>query len=251
MKLLNYIEFCRHLKLNGKGNIAGLDFGAKQIGIAISDQSRHFVHPIGSITRSRCGANLNSGVEILSKLGTLFKEKGYHDVTGLVIGLPLLDGRMTPFCHEIRATVGQMEKLVELSHTVEHDDRDVANTGEHDWPSLASGSVHRDVPTVPTGLLEYVPPVCTFWDEYNSTSEAKAAISRVTSKRAVRMREKDSVAACIILDRFLEHPAVGRLGIRPPPPGSARTSRASTRTRTTKTITRTGTGSASGPGRRW
>jgi RNase H-fold protein (predicted Holliday junction resolvase) len=195
MKRLNNVEFCRHLLLHPNGHVAGLDFGAKHIGIAVSDSSRNFVHPLGSLTRSRPGASVNSGAEILSKMGHLFKEKGYHNVSGIVIGLPLREGALTPFCREIASTVDIMGNLCT------HPEGFVAVAG-----------------TEARSLMEYFPPVCTFWDEYNTTADAKETLSQLTSKRKVRMRSKDAVAAAVILQRFLEDPRIARLGVSAPPP---------------------------------
>lgn len=301
MKVLSNVDFCRYLRQHPTGAIAGLDFGAKQIGLSVSDPSRHFVHPLGSINRTRRGVNRSVGVEILSKMGQLFRDKGHKDITAVVIGLPVFDGQLTPFCREISSTVTLLEKLcteqqqqqvsmsqaVSIEHiknatmtdskqrradgleqyeeqnqTVSCDGMNIssddADSGDycddgHPQSQLQQSqmqqrqklqqSVAPYVPaTVPSEIFRYIPPVCTFWDEYNTTSDAKAALAEMTGKRAVRMRQKDAIAASIILERFLEDRRNLKQGIRAPPPGYGTTSNftSSRRSKSTSPIDSTG-----------
>ena len=195
MKIVHNLEFCKALHATARGRIACVDVGAKFIGVAISDDSRTFAHPIGAIARSYRGANNQSALEILQKLNALVVSKYEHTtIAGLVVGLPLLNSEMTPFCHEIHATFKKMHY------------------------------VHRKLES-PEGLLlnkdseplrlklTSLPPICTYWNEYNSTVDAKSIIKQVSNKQSVKLTAKDSIAASIILGSFLDHPFVIKHGV--------------------------------------
>eukprot|EP00981_Chlorochromonas_danica_P002681 scaffold525_cov170-Ochromonas_danica.AAC.5 len=49
--------------------------------------------------------------------------------------------------------------------------------------------------------------ICTFWDERNSTVGARRLVKdmMLSSRRTVMLKYKDSLAASLILQGFLEH----------------------------------------------
>lgn len=78
--------------------IASLDMGSKMIGLAISDPSRMTVTPKPNISR-RADRMTPEAIAVLSKkLDRIVTEE---EVRIFVIGLPIYDGKMTPFCNEI------------------------------------------------------------------------------------------------------------------------------------------------------
>jgi len=91
--------------------------------------------------------------------------------TGIVVGFPLhIDGSLTPLCYEI-LRIGEELQL------------------------------HRK------DLLSALPNpqemLCTFWDERDSTVEARNIIAGMSVRRSVVRKYKDSVAASVILRNFL------------------------------------------------
>jgi RNase H-fold protein (predicted Holliday junction resolvase) len=187
MKLLNNLEFCRYISKQTHGALLGLDMGTKQIGVAFTDcKNRQFVGRLGSIQRQHFKSSRIAAEEIILKLEDLVDLKSgicSSSILGVVIGLPLLEnGVMTPFCHEIVKTVNLMNEFY-----------------------TSKGLVNE-----PFGKYDcFVPPVCTFWNEYDSTSDAKSYINEyVSSKRSVRMNVKDEVAAALILEGFVNHPFI-------------------------------------------
>ena len=177
MKAMCNLNFCKHLQLNHCGRLVALDMGSRQIGVAVCDESRYFCSPLGSIARSIRGVNVEASNEILSKLDGILISKNVKNITGIIVGLPIFENKMTKFCHDI----------VDLFTLME---------------------------SIQTSQLKVVPGYYTFWDESNSTANAKEMIHQFTNKRAVRMNEKDAIAASLIMESFLEHPTVIKQNIR-------------------------------------
>lgn len=179
MKILNNSEFCKALSLSKVGKVGALDIGVKCVGLAISDESRYYCSPVGTITRKiRYGKD--AGLEMNTKLFRLMQTESIPTLSGMVIGLPLLQGKQTSFCDEILHLISNMNEINLTS-----------NNG--------------------SGVIA---DICTFWDESFSTTNAKSIISQFSNKRSVRLKEKDSIAASLILESFLEHPTVVRYNIR-------------------------------------
>ena len=82
------------LSLPPKGRLAGLDLGAKTIGVAISDVERRLASPLKTLPR---GAFMRDAEGLIA----IFSE---FEVAGIVIGLPLdLKGGDTPRAQSTRA----------------------------------------------------------------------------------------------------------------------------------------------------
>lgn len=80
----------------------GVDFGTKRIGLAVSDPTNTLATPLETLVR-RTGKRV--------PLAKMVQIAGEHDVTQLVVGLPLgLDGIENDWCAEVR-TLG--ERLAE------------------------------------------------------------------------------------------------------------------------------------------
>ena len=205
MRLLSNIDFCMLLQKYPIGSIGCLDFGSTAVGIAVCDSSRRFFHPLGTVSRKYRGSTKEATVEVMYKTMDMLRGRGYNSLSGMVIGLPLIgDQEMTPFCHQINNIVTKAGVL------------DYTSNNETGPPNRVAA------------MLSSLPPVCTYWHEYNSTADAKAYLRETTTRRSVRMAQKDSVAAAIILENFLEHPEVLRFGIRETSSNEVRTDSSAT-----------------------
>jgi putative pre-16S rRNA nuclease len=82
------------LSLPPKGRLAGLDLGAKTIGIAISDVERRLASPLKTLPRAAFARDAEALIAIFSEF----------EVAGIVLGLPLdLSGRDNPRAQSARA----------------------------------------------------------------------------------------------------------------------------------------------------
>lgn len=73
--------------------VLGLDFGAKAIGVALSDVSLLLASPLTTIKRGKLGANAAEVAALAAR----------HGVGGLVVGLPLsMDGSLGPAAQAAR-----------------------------------------------------------------------------------------------------------------------------------------------------
>jgi putative Holliday junction resolvase len=88
-----------------KGALLGLDLGTKTIGLAISDIGRQIASPLKTIARTKFTADA----------GALLAAAAEHQVTGLVLGLPLnMDGSEGPRVQATRAFVRSLAPLSAL-----------------------------------------------------------------------------------------------------------------------------------------
>lgn len=87
------------------GALAGLDFGEKTIGVAISDRLRSVATPKLTIRR----------VKFTTDAETLLKLLAEHEVAGLVLGLPRnMDGSEGPRAQATRAFARNLSRLTPL-----------------------------------------------------------------------------------------------------------------------------------------
>jgi putative Holliday junction resolvase len=85
--------------------LAGLDFGDKTIGIAISDRMGTVATPLETIRRKKFTLDAERLFEIISS----------REVGGLVLGLPRnMDGSEGPRCQKTRAFARNLAKLTDL-----------------------------------------------------------------------------------------------------------------------------------------
>jgi putative Holliday junction resolvase len=88
--------------------LAGLDFGDKTIGVAISDRLRSVASPTTTIRRKKFTLDAEA-------LLALFKER---EVGGIVLGLPRnMDGSEGPRCQKTRAFARNLAQLTEYPIT--------------------------------------------------------------------------------------------------------------------------------------
>ena len=87
-------------KLNTSESLLGLDFGDKNIGIAVSDKSLTIASPITTINRK---GNIKD-------LESLFKIIDEYEVGGLVVGLPLsLNGEENKMTIKVRQFIKKLK----------------------------------------------------------------------------------------------------------------------------------------------
>ncbi|WP_417274946.1 Holliday junction resolvase RuvX [Celeribacter halophilus] len=89
-------------------SVAGLDFGDKTIGVAISDRLRTVATPTDTIRRKK----FTQDAEALLKLLTS------REVSGIILGLPRnMDGTEGPRCQKTRAFARNLGQLTDLPIT--------------------------------------------------------------------------------------------------------------------------------------
>lgn len=87
------------------GALAGLDFGEKTIGVAVSDAFASVATPLETIRRSKFSADAARLLEIARARG----------LAGFVLGLPLnMDGSEGPRCQSTRAFARNLSRLTDL-----------------------------------------------------------------------------------------------------------------------------------------
>lgn len=85
--------------------IAGLDFGEKTIGVAVSDRMRSIATPLSTIRRRKFGLDAATLLDIVAA----------RDIGGLVLGLPRnMDGSEGPRCQSTRAFARNLSALTDL-----------------------------------------------------------------------------------------------------------------------------------------
>ena len=85
--------------------IAGLDFGTKTIGVAVSDGLAQVATPLTTIRRKKFSADGAALQQILAE----------RQIAGLVLGLPRnMDGTEGPRCQSTRAFARNLTQLIEL-----------------------------------------------------------------------------------------------------------------------------------------
>ena len=99
-------DFAAHLKPNRA--IAGLDFGDKTIGVAISDLRRMVATPTETIRR----------VKFTDDAAHLLALVKHREIHGLILGLPLnMDGSEGPRVQATRAFARNLSRLTDLPIT--------------------------------------------------------------------------------------------------------------------------------------
>lgn len=147
--------------------VAGLDYGDKTIGVAVSDTLRQVATPLETIRRKKF-------TQDAAKLGEILAARG---ISGLVLGLPRnMDGSEGPRCQSTRAFARNLDR--------------------------ALGQMPDQTPGQTTGVATGVE--ITFWDERLSTVAAQRALLEADASRARRAEVIDHVAAAYILQGALD-----------------------------------------------
>lgn len=85
--------------------LAGLDFGDKTIGVALSDRMQNIATPLETIRRKKFTLDAEALLALLTK----------NEVGGIVLGLPRnMDGSEGPRCQKTRAFARNLERLTDL-----------------------------------------------------------------------------------------------------------------------------------------
>lgn len=88
--------------------LAGLDFGDKTIGVAISDRLRSVASPTDTIRRKKFTLDAEALLKLLAQ----------REVAGIVLGLPRnMDGSEGPRCQKTRAFARNLGQLTDLPIT--------------------------------------------------------------------------------------------------------------------------------------
>ena len=88
-----------------RGAIAGLDFGERTIGVAVSDTLRSVASPLSTLRPSKFTADAAALLAIAAERG----------IVGLVLGLPRnMDGSEGPRCQSTRAFARNLARLTPL-----------------------------------------------------------------------------------------------------------------------------------------
>ncbi|WP_136682792.1 Holliday junction resolvase RuvX [Falsirhodobacter xinxiangensis] len=91
--------------LPSHGAVAGLDFGDKTIGVAVSDTFRQVASPLLTIRRVKFTTDAEELLALVAKRG----------IVGLVLGLPLnMDGTEGPRVQKTRAFARNLSRLTPL-----------------------------------------------------------------------------------------------------------------------------------------
>ena len=99
----DFNAFLRALPVSGA--LAGLDFGDKTIGIAVSDLRRPVATPLSTLRR----------VKFTEDAGTLLTLVGARGIAGLILGLPRnMDGSEGPRAQATRAFARNLTRLTPL-----------------------------------------------------------------------------------------------------------------------------------------
>ena len=85
--------------------LAGLDFGTKTIGVAVSDRMRSVATPLETVRRKKFTADAEALVTICT----------HRQIGGLVLGLPRnMDGSEGPRCQATRAFARNLSRAIDL-----------------------------------------------------------------------------------------------------------------------------------------
>ncbi|PWR04178.1 Holliday junction resolvase RuvX [Meridianimarinicoccus roseus] len=85
--------------------IAGLDFGTKTIGVAVSDRLLSVATPLQTVRRAKFTVDA-------ATLSDLF---AHRDIAGIVLGLPRnMDGSEGPRCQSTRAFARNLSRVIDL-----------------------------------------------------------------------------------------------------------------------------------------
>ncbi len=92
-------------RLRPGDRLAGLDLGAKTIGVALSDTLQQVATPHSTIRRTKFGKDAEALCKILSD----------YQIAGIVLGLPVnMDGSAGPRVQSIRAFARNLAPLIDI-----------------------------------------------------------------------------------------------------------------------------------------
>jgi RNase H-fold protein (predicted Holliday junction resolvase) len=201
MKFLDLRPFIKvALSSRTTGKLISLDVGKRYVGLAFCDESKQFVNPADTLLRvpaaSLASANgyiqvykrkermCDSAVESLSKNLQAAIDK--ENACGVIVGIPLKDGKKTAFCTEI------VDLMLRLKCTLPNQNLSMPAVNE---------TLSEDATVIDSETDNAMP--FTLWDEQYSTMEARRLAAQKSNKRSVFVKNKDSLAAAVIMKKFL------------------------------------------------
>jgi len=205
MKFLELRPFIKlALSSRTSGKLISLDVGKKYVGLAFSDESKVFVNPASTLNRVQAAslAAANGYFQVYKKkermcdsavsyLATNLQAViNKENVCGVVVGIPLKDGEPTGFCQEI------VDLMLRLKCTLPNQSLPMLAANE-----TTSSFTITDAEAGTETEANAMP--FTLWDEQYSTMESRRLVAQSTDKRSVYLKHKDSVAAAVILQKFL------------------------------------------------
>jgi RNase H-fold protein (predicted Holliday junction resolvase) len=188
MRILNlktFVEelrpFRRRAETAVTHHILALDVGTKKIGLAKCDLHHFQTIPCGYIER-KLGVDASDAIAKLSKSLQHVIDK--EVIVGIVAGFPLTpDNALTPLAKKI---------LKDMSHL------DCYYQQEQNLTSATQSIGDRVAQSIGPQQM-----ICTFWDERDTTSNARAIIrTQYSSKLGVLKRIRDPLSAVLILEDF-------------------------------------------------
>jgi putative pre-16S rRNA nuclease len=87
--------------------VMAIDYGAKAIGVAISDELQLSVRPLATIRRAKL-----KKIEVIERISSLVVE---HEITALVVGLPLMmDGSRGEAAKKVESFVARLQRCLSI-----------------------------------------------------------------------------------------------------------------------------------------
>jgi len=166
--------------MTARGAVLGIDYGARRIGLAVSDPDRVFAFPAGFIERH----------DKQRDLATLRQLADEREVVQIVVGLPIhMNGREGPearaaraFAEDLRKETGRSVDLLDERWTSREAERALRESGKR---SAQRGAAER-----------------------SSSGRGKRSAQRGAAERSSSRRgEIDAAAAALILSTWLERDA--------------------------------------------
>lgn len=196
-------------------SLLGLDVGTKTIGLALSDPNLQMAFPLHNISRIPPRMSDESRYALVNSLRNIVEE---NNVCGLVFGMPLLeDGSPTSLGNEmfnlieclpsIAIPLAPKSKLSQVpSHEASSSSTQFTTTSSvqrdnHDMMTKDTSDI-RSIKWIKNDLGDEC--VATLWSERHSTVQARQRIKSFSRKRNSVLQHKDTVAATIILQGYLD-----------------------------------------------
>ena len=220
------------LKNNQNYSLLGLDVGTKKIGLSLSDPTLQMAFPLHTLTRQPPRKSDVSRKALWASLSVVVEEYG---VCGLVFGMPLLeDGSPSELGDEIYNLIESLPCIPIPIPTPSRQGPAVATASASTADSMAPSTTSTSTTTTSTttmtigattkkmttnndahmeectvGRGKWINDlggecVATLWSERHSTVNARRRIKAFSSKRNAVLQHKDTVAATIILQGYLD-----------------------------------------------
>jgi RNase H-fold protein (predicted Holliday junction resolvase) len=208
MKIVDVVQF--HRLLCGVhvlpalryGKLLALDVGTKKIGLALTDESRRLINPMDTFLRTEDKSMKYQDNALTNKLQRVIESEG---VVGVIVGFPLgVNAEVTPLCQDIVQLIQSLRCVYPKTGVIGN----AANTSLRVDPLSSISNAHQQ------SHAESIPMIATFWDERNSSVQARRLARTISDRKGVAKKYKDTFAACLILEGFLENVVFARDSLR-------------------------------------